>query len=88
MSPLTPDTPSKPLFRFSSASTSSTFNPQRRSRKKTTPGSRSPERVPITNPSSGVRPALVSIAVPCLTATRDEPLPRWQTIIRSWPRGF
>ena len=43
-------------------------------------GSMSPERVPITSPSSGVRPIEVSNERPPSTAHADAPLPRWSTI--------
>ena len=39
-----------------------------------------PERVPITTPSSGVRPIVVSTHSPFTTALMEEPFPRWQTI--------
>ena len=42
------------------------------------PASRSPERVPIGRPASGVKPMEVSTDLPPLTAVTDEPLPRWQ----------
>lgn len=41
-----------------------------------------PERVPIMKPSSGVRPMVVSITRPSLTAAMEEPLPKWQVMIR------
>ena len=43
-------------------------------------GSMLPERVPITTPSSGVRPMVVSTHLPFTTALIEDPLPRWQTI--------
>ena len=43
-------------------------------------GSMLPERVPITTPSSGVRPMVVSTHLPFTTALMEDPLPRWQTI--------
>ena len=43
-------------------------------------GSMLPERVPITTPSSGVRPIVVSTHSPFTTALMEEPFPRWQTI--------
>ena len=45
-------------------------------------GSRSPLRVPITSPSSGVKPIEVSTDRPPRTAATEQPLPRWQVIIR------
>ena len=47
------------------------------------PGSRSPLRVAITSPSSGVKPMVVSTDRPPATAVTDAPPPRWQTITRS-----
>ena len=43
-------------------------------------GSRSPERVPMISPSSGVRPIDVSTHLPPIDAEIEAPLPRWQTI--------
>ena len=40
-------------------------------------GSIEPERVPITTPSSGVSPMVVSTLLPFLTAAQEQPLPRW-----------
>jgi hypothetical protein len=37
----------------------------------------SPLRVPITKPSSGVRPMLVSCDAPPSTAATEAPLPKW-----------
>ncbi|COZ43969.1 Uncharacterised protein [Mycobacterium tuberculosis] len=45
-----------------------------------TPGSRSPLRVPITKPSSGVRPIDVSTGRPRAIAEAEAPLPRCSTI--------
>ena len=42
----------------------------------TTAGSRSPDLVPITSPSSGVSPIVVSKDLPSFTAVIDEPFPR------------
>ena len=44
------------------------------------PGSMSPDRVPITSPSIGVRPIDVSIGRPPTIADADAPLPRCSTI--------
>ena len=41
----------------------------------------SPQRVPIINPSSGVKPMLVSTALPPAVAVTLQPLPRWQVMI-------
>ena len=59
-----PDSPSNPLFLLSSSSISSPDKPSLRSRKRTTPGSRSPLRVPMRSPSVGVNPMLVSTERP------------------------
>ena len=50
-------------------------------RKEMMAGSRSPLRVPIIRPSSGVRPMEVSTDSPYFTADTDAPLPKWQTMI-------
>ncbi|SHX39986.1 Uncharacterised protein [Mycobacteroides abscessus subsp. abscessus] len=52
------------------------------------PASISPVRVPITNPSSGVRPIEVSTARPRRIADADAPLPRCSTIwlMSAYPR--
>ena len=44
--------------------------------------SMSPARVPIGTPARGERPMDVSWHLPSLTADREEPLPRWQTMTR------
>jgi len=46
------------------------------------PGSRSPERLLITNPDAGVKPMLVSMLLPSCTAAKLAPLPRWARITR------
>ncbi len=51
--------------------------------KRITDGSRSPERVPIRSPSSGVNPMVVSTETPWSTAAMLQPLPRWQVMILS-----
>ena len=43
------------------------------------PGSTEPERVPIINPSSGVKPIEVETDLPASTAVTEQPLPRWAT---------
>ena len=58
----------------------STSRSAARMRNGSTPGSRSPGLVPITRPSSGVRPMVVSIATPPWIAEADAPLPRCSTI--------
>lgn len=45
-----------------------------------TPGSRSPARVPMTRPSIGVNPMLVSTLLRFSIAQTLAPLPRWQTM--------
>ena len=57
--------------------------PARRARWNSTAGSMSPERVPITRPSSGVSPIDVSTERPPSIAVTDAPLPRWKTICLS-----
>lgn len=44
-------------------------------------GSMLPQREPMMMPSSGVKPMLVSMTLPSLTAEIEEPLPRWQVTI-------
>ena len=60
---------------------SSSGQPSERCRCMCTAGSRSPERVPITSPSSGVSPIEVSTDSPPRTAVADAPLPRCSTIM-------
>ena len=81
MSEDTPDRPIRPLFLLSRFSVSVGVRCSLLAMHSTTAGSRSPERVPISTPSSGVRPMLVSTHLPLTTALRDEPLPRWHTMI-------
>jgi ribulose-phosphate 3-epimerase len=47
----------------------------------------SPDRVPITSPSSGVKPMLVSIDSPPLIAQAEQPLPRCRVTIRTSARS-
>ncbi len=49
-------------------------------------GSRSPERVPMTRPSAGVSPMLVSTTRPPWMAAMLQPLPRWHVTIRDASR--
>ena len=55
-------------------------------------GSRSPERVPMISPSSGVNPIDVSTDSPPLTAVTLAPFPKWHTMIFksliSFPKTF
>lgn len=39
-----------------------------------------PERVPIMRPSSGVKPMVVSMDFPWLTAVMEPPLPKWHVM--------
>mmetsp|Transcript_6526 Transcript_6526/g.15295 ORF Transcript_6526/g.15295 Transcript_6526/m.15295 type:complete len:297 (+) Transcript_6526:457-1347(+) len=75
---LWPVRPSSPLRLFRSVSTSLGDMPRALIRWVTTPASMSPERVPITRPSSGVSPMVVSMHLPCLMQAMLAPLPRWQ----------
>ena len=40
-----------------------------------------PERLPITKPSNGVNPIVVSTHLPFLIAAKLAPFPKWQEII-------
>ena len=71
-----PDSPASPDFRLSSSSIASTPSDSSRIRCSRRPGSRSPERVPMTSPSRGVSPMLVSTERPFSTAATLQPLPR------------
>ena len=51
-------------------------------------GSMSPERVPITSPSSGVRPIEVSTQAPFNTAEIDAPFPKCATMILEFLRSM
>ena len=68
----------RPLFLLSMFRHSLTVMPLRLQMNSTTAGSSVPERVPITRPSSGVRPMEVSVHLPSTHALSEEPLPRWQ----------
>ena len=52
------------------------------------PGSMSPDRVPITRPSIGVRPIDVSTGLPPAIADAEAPLPRCSTIWLSESSGL
>ena len=54
-----------------------------RARRSGRAGSTSPERVPMTRPSSGVIPMEVSTETPPSTALTEQPPPRWQVTRRS-----
>ena len=77
---LSPASASSPEREFSTASISSVDRLRVRRTCSTSAGSTSPERVPITSPSSGVRPIEVSMLRPPATALADAPLPRCSTI--------
>src|SRR5215472_2538762 len=87
MSLLTPDSPCSPLTLYRAWSSSSMVSPARSARKAKTPGSTSPERVPMTSPSSGVSPIVVSTDAPSRTAARLHPVPRWAMTRRSPASG-
>ena len=78
MSPVTPDTPSRPDS-WSRTSRRRRVHPTVAQQRRSTPGSTEPERVPIARPSSGVKPIDVATDAPCQTAVTEQPLPRWAT---------
>ena len=47
-----------------------------------TPGSIEPQRVPIGNPSTAVKPMVLATLAPALTAHMLAPLPRCSTTVR------
>ena len=53
-----------------------------------TPASRSPQRVPIGRPTSGVKPMDVSTHLPPSIAQMEEPLPMWHETIFSSSMGL
>src|SRR3989339_827239 len=53
----------------------------------TTPISKSPVRVPIINPSTGVKPIEVSMDLPPSMAHMEAPFPKWQVMIFCFPIG-
>ena len=77
-----PASPSSPDSRSRALDTSSTDSPLRSSSHRSSPGSTEPERVPMTRPSSGVKPMVVSTDRPRWTAAIDAPAPRWQETMR------
>ena len=77
-----PDTPSRPDSLYSMRSNAVGDMPCWRCRYSSTPGSIAPQRVPITSPSSAVRPIVVSMLTPSRIAHRLEPLPRCATTVR------
>ena len=76
-----------PLFSFSSRHTPSASRPSAFISANTAPASMSPERVPMTRPSSGVMPMLVSVECPNSTAQALAPFPRWSVTSRSSASG-
>ena len=77
-----PASPSSPERCSSVAASSAGGMPTCSSSHKTRPGSRLPERVAMTRPSSGVKPMVVSTERPSLTAASEAPAPRWQVTTR------
>ena len=53
-----------------------------------TPASRSPQRVPIGRPTSGVKPMDVSTHLPPSIAQMELPLPMWQEMSLSSSMGL
>jgi len=90
MSLLTPEIPRRPLCLLRSAFNSVGPISSRAMMWRSTAGSMSPQRVPMTSPSRGVKPIEVSTDRPPRTAATEQPLPRWQVITRrpgsSWDR--
>jgi hypothetical protein len=81
VTPLPDESPGKPDRSFSQHSTSVTGTLSTLERCSTIAGSMSPDRVPITSPSSGVRPIDVSTQWPFAIATAEQPLPRCRAMI-------
>jgi hypothetical protein len=92
MSFVRPEIPNKPDCLLSSVSTSCALNPSFAAMKSTMAGSMSPERVPITRPSSGVMPIEVSTELPARMAATEQPLPRCSVMTfvssRRMPRSW
>ena len=82
-----PARPRRPERCSSVAASSAGGVPTCSSSQSTSPGSMDPERVAMTNPSSGVKPIVVSTERPPSTAARDAPAPRWQVTMRSSSAG-
>ena len=76
MSDDTPDTPYSPECLLSMVLTWWRVSSSMAMSQGIVAGSRSPERVPITSPSSGVKPMEVSTLRPRSTAATEAPLPR------------
>jgi hypothetical protein len=82
MSFVRPEIPSRPDCLLSSVSSSTGDIPSLWCRYSRTDGSRSPVRVPITSPSSGVRPIEVSSDAPARMAQAEQPFPRCSVMRR------
>src|ERR1017187_8679397 len=80
MSLARPEMPSSPDCVFRSDSTSCVESPSLVAIRLMIAGSRSPERGPITKPSSGVMPIEVSTVCPPRIAAAEQPLPRCSVI--------
>ena len=83
-----PHTPARPDFLFIKVSISAGVRLSFSMMKGTMAGSMDPQRVPMTRPSSGVRPMLVSRHLPFFTQLMDEPLPRCMVMELSSLRGL
>jgi hypothetical protein len=83
-----PQIPFIPLSSFSMSRSSSGFFPVLSPRKNGTAGSRSPQRVPMISPSSGVIPIDVSTLFPSRIAAALAPFPRWRVIRFRASGGF
>ena len=76
MSLVRPERPRRPDFVFSKESMSLGERFSLVAMKSGRAGSRSPDRVPMTSPSSGVSPMEVSTGLPLRIAAAEQPLPR------------
>ncbi len=88
MSLVRPLMPSRPDCLFRSVSICSMENPSFPIRNSMMAGSISPERVPITSPSSGVIPMEVSTECPSRIAAIEQPDPRCMVITFTFSRGI
>ena len=90
MSFVKPEIPISPDCLFRTESTSCAVKPSLAAMKSPMAGSMSPERVPITKPSSGVNPIEVSTESPARIADAEQPFPRCSVMTfvpsRSMPR--
>ena len=80
MSLLSPESPMRPLCLFKSALSSQAPSSSLWITWSRIAGSRSPLRVPMTSPSSGVKPMEVSMERPPRIAATEQPLPRLQVM--------